>query len=205
MDDQQKSEQLTHLVDFLLAEHEYLGDCFWRNSEVGERRVNFFITLVTAAIAALVGLTTSKQGGLRAADIYFISIFALLALLLFGIVTLLRMIRRNLVSDEYKQAMEMIRSHFRNLDERLQSYRPFTKGKSLGLVTGGLVDMVTLVNSIIAAALAALLGFSHPGWVIGLLGLIGFIVAWIVQFTYIKYRYGRARSTKANAFQITER
>lgn len=213
MDNQEANDQQRHSVDFLLAEYGYLGDCFWRNEETGEKRVNFFITLVTAAIAALVALATSKEGNLREANVYFITVFALLALLSFGIVTLLRMIRRNLVTDEYKRAMDSIRSLFRGWDEeRLQNYQPFEKGKPRRLLTGGLVDMVALVNSVIVAALCALFALSYSGWIvellglagsiaawmvqgwiIGLLGLAGFIAAWIVQLGYIKRRYKKGK------------
>jgi len=112
MDDQQTKDQQDQSVKFLLAEHQYLGDCFWRNEEIGERRVNFFITLVTAVIAALVALATSEEGNLEEAEVYLITVFALLALLSFGIVTLLRMIHRNIVTDGYKRAMEMIEAAF---------------------------------------------------------------------------------------------
>lgn len=148
-----------------------------RNEETGERRVNFFITLVTAVIAALVALATSKEDNLREDDIYSITVFALLALLSFGIVTLLRMIHRNKVTDRYKQAMDMIRNHFRSLDQQLQNYQPFEKHRTRRLLTGGLVDMVALVNSLIVAALCALLALSYPTWIIGLLSFIGFIAA----------------------------
>lgn len=197
MGNQKANDPERHSVDFLLAEYRYLGDCFWRNEEIGERRVNFFITLVTAAIAALVALATSKEGNLRKDDVYFITVFALLALLSFGIVTLLRMIHRNTVTDGYKRAMEMIRSHFRNLDERLQDYQPFEKGKPRKLGTGGLVDMVALVNSVILAALCALLAYFHSGLGIVLSGLVGFIAALIVQFVYVRYRYDMRKADAA--------
>jgi hypothetical protein len=191
MGNQQVSEQQGHSVNFLLAEHKYLGDCFWRNEEIGERRVNFFITLVTAAITALVALATSKEGNLRKDDVYFITVLALLALLSFGVVTLLRMIHRNTVTDGYKRAMEMIRGHFRDSDDRLQGYQPFEKGKPRKLGTGGLVDMVAIVNSIIVASLCVLLAYFQPGLGIVLSGLVGFITALIVQFVYVRHRYKR--------------
>src|ERR1044071_6029218 len=34
--------------DLLFADLEYFGECEWRNEESGEKRFNFFITLVTA-------------------------------------------------------------------------------------------------------------------------------------------------------------
>jgi hypothetical protein len=192
MGNQETDEPKGHSVNFLLAEYRYLGDCFWRNEEIGERRVNFFITLVTAAITALVTLATRKQGDLGEDEVYFIVVFALLALLSFGIVTLLRMIHRNTVTDEYKDAMNMIRGRFRDWDEeRLKDYYPFKRGKPRKLGTGGLVDMVALVNSVIVAALCVLLAYFRPGSDIVLSGLLGFIAALIVQFVYVMCRYGK--------------
>jgi hypothetical protein len=192
MGNQATDEPKGHSVNFLLAEYRYLGDCFWRNEEIGERRVNFFITLVTAAITALVTLATRKQGDLGEDEVYFIVVFALLALLSFGIVTLLRMIHRNTVTDEYKDAMKMIRDRFRDWDDkRLKDYYPFKSGKPRKLGTGGLVDMVALVNSVIVAALCVLLAYFRPGSDIVLSGLLGFIAALIVQFVYVMCRYGK--------------
>ena len=37
----------------LLAEYELFSTSFWKNEEVGEKRVNFFITLTTAIIAGI--------------------------------------------------------------------------------------------------------------------------------------------------------
>ena len=207
MGNQETDELKGRSVNFLLAEYRYLGDCFWRNEEIGERRVNFFITLVTAAIAALVALATSKEGNLRKDDVYFLTVFALLALLSFGSVTLLRMIHRNIVTDGYKEAMEMIRSHFRGWDKkRLENYYPFKSGKDRKLGTGGLVDMVALVNSVIVTALCALFAFFYPKWNIWLVALLGFITAWIGIFIYPRNRYdklGRGRLVQVVALVTT--
>lgn len=195
MNDQQASDQQRHSVDFLLAEYQSLTDSFWRNEESGEKRVNFFITLVTAVIAALVALVTSQEETFKKENAYAIAVYALLALLSFGIITLLRMIRRNQVTDEYKQALGMIRGYFRNWDERLQNYRPFeSKARKPG--TGGLVDMVALINSLIAGALGALLAISHSRWIMGLSGMVGFILALGVQLSYVKYRYDVGKANR---------
>lgn len=72
--------------DFLLVEYRNLADSFWRNEEAGERRVNFFITLVTAVLSALVAWATRGSGSRTDSD-YAIVLFALLALLALGSVT----------------------------------------------------------------------------------------------------------------------
>ncbi|MFQ6102202.1 MAG: hypothetical protein ACE5OS_13360 [Anaerolineae bacterium] len=197
MDNQQTNDQQRQSVEFLRTEYQYLGECFWRNEETGERRVNFLITLVTAVTAGLVTLATSKEGDfLQEGDVYLITVCALLALLLIGLVTLLRMIRRNKTTDRYKRAMNMIRGHFR--DGGLQDYYPFGRdeeGKDkVGTRqqgTGGLVDLVSLINSLIAAALCALLSRSYSQLIMvtALSGFAGFAVASIIQFRYVKRRY----------------
>ena len=40
-------------VQLLLAEHEQSYEMYRHSEELGERRVNFFLTLVTAVVAAL--------------------------------------------------------------------------------------------------------------------------------------------------------
>ena len=55
-DSQNETEK--HTRDFLLNEHRYFAESFWKNEETGEKRVTFFITLITAVISALVVLLT---------------------------------------------------------------------------------------------------------------------------------------------------
>lgn len=109
--------------DFMIAQYQALSDSFWRNEELGERRVNFLIALVTAVIAALVALADVE--GLKTERFLLPTILAVTALLGLGIVTWHRMLRRNLVTDEYKRAMGIVRSWFENDDGKLKDYRPF--------------------------------------------------------------------------------
>jgi len=143
---------------FLLAEYTALSASFWRNEETGEKRVNYLITLVTAVLAALVTLAT-KQGALSDAQIAWTAFAACLALLAVGILTFLRMLRRNAVTDEYKHALDEIRDRFRRLDGSalLEGYEPFIPAgrahRRLG--RGGLAELVGVVNSVVAASAAA--------------------------------------------------
>jgi len=176
MDTQPPEVQRRNTDDFLLAEYKNLADSFWRNEETGERRVNFFITLVTAVIAALVALATKQNDALPPADVRLIAVYALLALLAFGLTTLLRLMKRNWATDEYKRAMAQIRDQFKSADERLANYQPFGK-KRRTLFAGGLVEIVAVINSLIVAALVALISFPGPALISGLSALGGFIVS----------------------------
>jgi ABC-type multidrug transport system fused ATPase/permease subunit len=174
--------------DFLLAEYKNLAESFWRNEEIGEKRLNFFMTLVTAVIAALVALATKENDALTPADVKLISVYALLALLAFGLVTLMRLIKRNRTTDEYKRAMAKIRDQFRESDARLANYQPFEK-KQRTLFAGGLVEMVAVINSLIVAALVALITFPGSVVVSGLGACAGFVVSAVAHGLAIRSSY----------------
>lgn len=201
--DNQFDDQQQPSVIFLLEEYRYLTESFLRNEELGERRVNFFITLTTAVIGGLAAIWKVSDGGV---DPKLIG-FGLVAVLLFGIITLVRIIRRNLVTDEYLRGLGRIRKYFADRDPKrdpeIQLFLPYPpyddKARTkewkdiLSPGTGGLVEMVALVNSFILAALFMLLAHYRPWWVIVPLGLIGFVVAWFYQFVYVMYRYDRQK------------
>jgi ABC-type multidrug transport system fused ATPase/permease subunit len=188
MDTRSSNDLRRNTDDFLLAEYKNLADSFWRNEETGERRLNFFITLVTAVIAALVALATKQNDALTQASVKLIAVYALLALLAFGLVTLLRLLKRNRTTDEYKRAMALIRDQFRDADERLANYQPFKK-KQRALFVGGLVEIVAVINSLIVAALVALVSFPGSTVVSGLSALAGFVVSAIAHGLAIRTSY----------------
>jgi len=202
MNDQGPNDQASHAVDFLLAEYQSHREAFWRTEELGERRVNFMITLTTAVLGAL----AIREKGVLASggEVEPLFFYGLGAVLLFGVVTLMRMIHRNLVSHVQLRAMGRIRRYFtdrhpgilRHLyygpyDDRPQRKKEWNQIFSLG--TGGLTETVALVNSLVLAAICALLAVSRSGWIVGLSGVAGFIAAWIAQFIYVKDRYQKGR------------
>ena len=122
--------QACNVNDFLLAEYAHFADSFWRNEEVGEKRVTFLITLVTACGGALVAFHTKMQN-LNQGQADFLeelTWFALAALLLLGLSTLKRILKRNKVTDEYKLAMDAVRSRFRDAGLLPPTYQPIGKG-----------------------------------------------------------------------------
>jgi hypothetical protein len=200
MDDQQTDDQQNHSVELLLAEYQYLGDCFWRNEEVGERRVDFFITVTAALIAA--SLAAIEQDFVALGDDVVPALsLGLAALLLFGFVTLVRMIHRNVTTDDYKRKQNRIRRYFADKDPDILkhlAYDPYevtprTKKwhKVISLGHGGLVETVQLLNSFIAFTLGALLALRFPRWNAWLVGLVCSVAAWSLQFAYVKKRYDK--------------
>ena len=191
----------------LLAEYHRLIDSFWKSEELGERRVTFFITLTTAVITALVAIR-GKEISFESVEVGTIFFLGLLSLLLFGIVTLTRIIHRNLESHQYLRAAARIRRYFTDRDETILGYlyygpyddQPHRKKEWREIFsrgTGGLVEMVALANSLILAALFALLAsYFFPWWVFVPLGLLGFILAWICQFICVKHCYEKEKPKK---------
>ncbi len=205
MDSKQINNESRNSSDFVLTEYQSHREAFWKSEELGERRVNFFISLTTAILAAL---AIREKGILAPGDrvdpIFF---YGLGALVLFGFVTLMRIIRRNLVSHEQLRALGRIRKYFVDRDQQIKDYlfyepcddRPQRKkewNQIFSLGTGGLAETVALVNSLIVASIIALFVYSQHGWIVGLFGIGAFITAWVLQFIYVKYRYEKERPKK---------
>jgi hypothetical protein len=167
--------------EYLLAEYRYFTDSLWRNEEGGEKRVQFFITLVTAVLAGLVALIRPQSGEVRAEATYPMAAGALAAVLVIGYVTLKRMRHRNRVTDDYKRTIDLIRSRFRDWDISLGEYQPlgtgclarlpvqasyenlFTVGQK-GRVSPSLVEML-LEQNVTVSGTATIEPRGH-GWVI---------------------------------------
>ncbi len=140
--------------NLLLAEYRHFAESFWKSEEIGEKRVNFLIMLVTAVAAALVTLYTNKTS-LGDSAKQAIVIGALLGVLTFGAVTLLRILQRDRVTDEYKAIVDYIREQLRRLAHFDDYELPFRPPRHW-LIRGGLAKTVAVMNSVIVAALASL-------------------------------------------------
>lgn len=158
----------TDAKDLLLEDCRYLSESFWKNEQTGETRVNWFIGIVTAVGAGLVGLISSEHRP-HGESLRFIIIASLFALLVFGVTTLFRIMKRNETTDGYKHKADTVREMFKDHlddDHVLLQYHPFgkrTTGKSFGKKGtsdiarkfGGLAHTVLTINSLILAGLAA--------------------------------------------------
>jgi len=166
--DTPESERKAAAKELLLADHGYFSQLFLRNEQIGETRVNWFIGIVTGAAGGLLALITKSD---LAGDVNrLITIAALIALLVFGVVTLFRIIQRNRTTDGFKKDLDNVRHVFRDHydpEHVLMDYEPLgsTKKKPInaneieqlpgGRKFGGLAYTVAAINSLLAASLAA--------------------------------------------------
>jgi hypothetical protein len=90
--------------------------------------------------------------------------------------------------------MDAVRAHFRDDDERLRDYQPFVKRGARKTGTGGLADVVLLMNSLVVAALGVMasLLFKQALPIVGAIALASFGVAWRVQVWYVEKKYEQA-------------
>lgn len=195
--------------DLLLEDFRSLSDSLWKNEQTGETRVNWFIGIVAAAAGGLFGLSSADHGP-HGAQLRLMVIGSLLALLAFGIVTLLRIVKRNAVTDGFKKDFAAIREIFRDKldgDQILLGYYPFRKKeeKNLARKPGGLTDIVVTINSLLVAGIATavvypfnatasggLLDDQVLGWTYGA-GIVAFGAAFAVQFVLVRQHDHKTR------------
>jgi hypothetical protein len=131
--------------DLLLADLEYIRGSLWKNEDVGEKRFGFFVTLVTAAVAGLVALSTKNTSVFPE-----IAKWAFGGLLAFGVLTYFRMLHRNAVTDGFKTMSDDIWNTALDLlpELKAKSYRlnwPPKKRLSKW-ARGGYVPTIGLIN-----------------------------------------------------------
>ena len=143
--------------EFLLAEYERFAEAFWKNEQTGETRVNWFIGIVTAALAGLAALLTKANNNLVGPHLRPIVLVGLTVLLVFGLGTFFRMIIRNERTDQYKHALDTIRQKFQDYfagDEVLLNYYPQGgpwKTRAPRRKFGGLAHNVAAMNAVVIA------------------------------------------------------
>jgi uncharacterized protein YjbK len=204
-------ERRNDFKELLLKEYDRLSALFRGNEEMGERRVTFFITLTGAVLAALISLFA--KGGARDLRMPgYVATASLLVLLLFGIFTLRRIVTRNRATDDLKAKLDRIRKYFVEKNDKSRvDYLPFNPyaappPREAGLFygSGGLMETVMLMNSIVAGAALAFLhgavvedpfgcGPLRPaGWRI-LAGVLGTLTTWFIQVITMRRTFRQER------------
>lgn len=213
MTTQVHNETKGRAMDFLLEEYRGHESAIFESERTGETRVNFFLTVTAAIFAALlfneIGLMDPRGVGPRLAPVAVLA-----ALLIFGWLTLARVVHRNLRTDREIESAQRIRGYFVSLEPSIGQYvsRPLDGRKareplSLGklFTRGGLAETVMLWNAFITTILFSLLGMTGARWLQGRgigsslellsaataagLGVIGFLAAWRAQQTWVNGRY----------------
>src|SRR2546422_10675640 len=107
----------TTAKDLLIADLQHFGESRWRNEEVGEKRFEFLVTLVTAVTAGLVVLAGAGDKVFQTLNTTLRELAgqASLALLIFGLLTYFRMLHRDWVTTEFNDTTDYIRRLYMEL------------------------------------------------------------------------------------------
>jgi hypothetical protein len=110
-------ETNTALKELMLADLVRFEDAVWKNEDIGAKRFDFFVTLLTAVTAGLVALWSTDRA--KAADFQAsLTLWtgrAVLALLVLGLVAYRRMLHRDKITAEYKRTANAIRRSYRSV------------------------------------------------------------------------------------------
>lgn len=101
-----------NLGDFLLAEYGHMGESLLRNEESGEKRAAFFVTLVGAA-GGILGFVFGETTPIVSRDHIPVTTAAVaFVLLCLGVLTVRRLIERDIVTDQFIFALRALRRLF---------------------------------------------------------------------------------------------
>jgi putative (di)nucleoside polyphosphate hydrolase len=138
-------------LEFLQKDFDHWGESYFRSEEGGERRLSFFIGVVTAALGGL-GFLAKKGDQFDLESVHGLSIATSLALVLLGQLTLLRIVRRNAATTGYLHALDVIRRRIvpGSLVDAYTARLP--RGRSPW--TGGMAYVVAFVSAALGAMAA---------------------------------------------------
>jgi hypothetical protein len=198
--------------EILKLEFERLYDLFQHSEDLGEKRTNLMITLTGILFAGFTALLKENNENVFENKLmFYLLLFVLLFLFLLGILTLFRMARRNLNSDEYKAGIQIIKNYFKSKNnsgepgsDKLNLYlffdtdRVFEK-RTAWKIRGGYVEVINLINSILVGLLLYMLvSFKplHENWSLTnsnilIISLTGVIVFWVIQNVLVENIYNK--------------
>ena len=159
------------MKNLYLADLEHFGEALLRTEEMGEKRLSFFLTLVTAVITAAVALATADRvpANLHVETLVPGALYALLAV---GMLTYLRMLQRNAVTDGYIKTLKHIRCEYAKLAGR-DSYNPVKHAREVPpMLRAGYAQTVAAANG---GVLFTLVHFTTSNF--GLAATAGLVVA----------------------------
>ncbi|HYM80851.1 MAG TPA: hypothetical protein VEY91_05495 [Candidatus Limnocylindria bacterium] len=183
--DETKSQAASN--EFLLHAYDGWLHSMHQSEEIGERRVQFFISFVTAVAAGLVTLQTATDVWRPALDVMMLAKLSIAALLLIGILTFMRVLHRDHITNGCMAEMKAIQRHFL-AGGRGTPLAAKIEREPRKLLRGGLASMMLLLNVLLVAALFALLSTSLDLWATSLCSGAAAVAAGLWLDAYRKQR-----------------
>jgi len=175
----------------MLAEHERVAALYLYNSEIGEKRVSLYLTLISAGTAVFLGLA---QFGVDRMLVLWSAAAYLAMVALVGTLTFERLIERRVRSTQYLRAINRIHCYFANRDPELLRYYAWPANDDVPSFEGrtgvlsGLRDVVALLNGVATGAMLAVGGMALGGSryiVVDIaVAVLAAVAVWFVQQEY---------------------
>jgi hypothetical protein len=200
----------------LLDDLKNWNESFWKNEEAGERRLNFYLTLVTAVMGGLVALyqyNVKEGGGMQVAVevVERVAPKAIVGLLVVGVITFMRMVHRDHTTDDYKERADAVRRLVlgKELDRlypeppprsnRSRRWRPVLR-TARSVFGGGLVMTMLVLNSLLFGVLMGLVSAPRNAAIAWRDGVWAFLGAAALQlvFSGLRHRNADGRRTQRN-------
>lgn len=190
-------QKRTASEEFLLIELSEIYQEFRRLRDEGVRRLNFYITLVSGFLGAL--LILMQFSAISGQTLHLVSIVALGLLFLLGWDTFRYLISRDIGSDFNMRAMARIRHYFVRLDPKLEDYVLWDTNDNPSfyvdrkLLPMTVTTMSILMGLLVALAVGAMTDLLAAHIILTITaGLVAFILVFGVLLLYARWRYKRA-------------
>jgi hypothetical protein len=184
-------------TELLRAEYEHLAASLLSNEEEGERRVNVLLTLLAAVIA---GIGLGADRFTANVDVLVAAVLVSSVILaMYGLVTLRRIVERNLTTTDYLNGLRRIRAAFIKANPEILEVVPFVPGKIRrrerepwwGLGRAGFLEVVAATNCVVLAiGVAAAVWLSWRFWTIAFAAALVMVIAtWLGQMHWVRSAY----------------
>jgi len=206
-------EDTQHLVTFLIEEYETLRTLRQDYISMGDNRVNFFLAILSGVTVFLTWLNSLPGSGNTVTTsyelVYFITVVTILGVLLLGLTTFARIIRRNTSINVYTRGLTRIRRYFVEQYPDIEKYiiLPINDDKPEFKPAGiseQLPIMLAIINGLIAGASLAIVLFKMSMAIAILVGLVVFITLLFAQLRFYQVRM-RDRAEEIPVYFPTEK
>jgi hypothetical protein len=182
------------VTDFMLAEFQILAENRLREIERGQSYVSLFLTIASGAAALLVLVSQSASS-----SFYLVSIWILFLLLLFGTISFVRVVERDIRIIKHGRSMNRLRRYFVEIDPGVEFYLSTTtnddvpKYANQGRSRTGLRSIVSLINNSVGASLIYLIVSTSWSTERAItIAAITFVVLWVLHELYASMSWRRA-------------
>lgn len=197
-------EELELGAKYLLAELESIRGFKEQSVAIGDKRVDFFITLTSTVLA---GLGVLSQVKVDSQSFLFITLLSGLVLLPIGLIVVRQVIDRDILIVDYIRAINRIRAYFAEKAPHIQpfllmptvpSYPTYSwqsSNRRIPMIMNGLT--ASTIITVITLSIRQLLTLDTNAVV---LGAVTFAMMYIAQEMYARRLFGEA-NTKAHQMQ----